>query len=739
MSSARDHLTRLGQSIREGFAHNRRVMSYAEYLELVAAAPRAQLRSAPQYLVDCFDHYGTDTVQFPWGKIRRFRLFDCPWADGRDRLVGQEDVQNRVYRTLTNFVHEGASNQLILLHGPNGSAKSTFVRCIGRALQHYSTIEEGAVYRVNWIFPAQKIGRGGIGFTGSQDLPGSADDSFAYLPEEMVDAKVPDELRDHPLLLVPLDRRHELLERLLGKDFSLPDYLRFGRLSHKNRAIYEALLTSYQGDYLKVLRHVQVERFYIQHRYREGYITVEPKLAVDATERQITADRSIAALPAALQSVSLFEYGGELVNANRGLIEYSDLLKRPLEAYKYLLSTIERSSVSMANATLFLDLVFMGTSNEIHLAAFKETAEFQSFKGRLELVRVPYILDFSLEQQIYQGKIGEAAGTRHVAPHCAYVLALWAVLTRMRKPQVEAFSKKIAELVVRLTPLEKAELYALGQTPESVGAVAAKELRANLEAILRESDSYPLYEGLTGASPREMLAVLFNAANSSAYAYVSPLAIFDELGELVKQVSVYRFLKQDVQPGGFHDHRAFIELARERYIDRVDDEVRSAMGLVEESEYERIFHRYINHVMHWIKKEKLVNPTTGRHEDPDESMMREVEKTLQVPTASTDFRHDLISRIGAWSLDHPREKPDYNRIFADYFKRLKEDYFGRRKKNIRRGIQDLLTLLTNGGGLDEDARSQARQTLHNLIERFGYREDSARDAVSLLYRRRYPE
>ena len=72
----------------------------------------------------------------------------------------------------------------------------------------------------------------------------------------------------------------------------------------------------------------------------------------------------MAALPAALQSISLFEYGGELVNANRGLVEYQDLLKRPLESYKYLLTTVERSSVSLQTATLFLDLVFIGPEPE---------------------------------------------------------------------------------------------------------------------------------------------------------------------------------------------------------------------------------------------------------------------------------------------------------------------------------------------------------------------------------------
>ena len=68
-----------------------------------------------------------------------------------------------------------------------------------------------------------------------------------------------------------------------------------------------------------MLRHVQVERFYVSHRYREAVATVEPQLAVDARSRQLTMDRSLAALPPALQSLALYEYQGELVDANRGL------------------------------------------------------------------------------------------------------------------------------------------------------------------------------------------------------------------------------------------------------------------------------------------------------------------------------------------------------------------------------------------------------------------------------------
>ena len=44
--------------MRESFARNRRVISFAEYLTLFGADSARQLRSAGQYLRDVFDHFG---------------------------------------------------------------------------------------------------------------------------------------------------------------------------------------------------------------------------------------------------------------------------------------------------------------------------------------------------------------------------------------------------------------------------------------------------------------------------------------------------------------------------------------------------------------------------------------------------------------------------------------------------------------------------------------------------------
>jgi predicted Ser/Thr protein kinase len=451
-------------------------------------------------------------------------------------------------------------------------------------------------------------------------------------------------------------------------------------------------------------------------------------------------DRSLASLPPALQSLTLYEYQGELVDGNRGVVDFADLLKRPLESYKYLLGTVEQGRVSMDVATIELDTVFIGSSNEGYLAAFKEIPEFQSFKGRMELVRVPYLLDYKVEQKIYQAQIqsAHAESGKHVAPHVAWVTALWAVLTRMKKPLAEKYGKLLSDVVGKLGPLEKALLYAEAMTPEGLTPEQHRELVAGIDKVARESDSYPNYEGRTGASPREMKLIIMNAAQSPKYQCLSPFAVFDELEDLVRGVTVYEFLKQEPLPGGYHENRKFIFQVRDKLIDRIDDEVRTSMGLVEERRYIDQFERYAAHVSYWVKREKVPNPITGRDDDPDEEMMNEIERILEVSSRREEFRREVIARIGAWSIDHPRQKPDYERIFPRPIAELREAFFSDRKKQVRKINDDLLVLLTDGPSkMLTDAAAAAQSTLTMMKSRFGYCDNCAKDAVLALIRKRY--
>jgi predicted Ser/Thr protein kinase len=752
-----DFLSSVGTQVQQRFVANRMILSYEEYLALFFKEPRLHARSAAQHLRDAMDFFGTEEIETPIGKLRRFKLFDGVGEGlglaenvhgGDGRVAGQEEVQNAIYRQISNFVRAGRVNKLIMLHGPNGSAKSSIITALMRAVEEYSRRPEGIRYRFNWVFPSEKLVKGSIGFGGAPPA-GAKFETFAHLEGEAIEARIQCELKDTPLFLIPRDeRRRMLLEHTRaaerGSDgddaFILSDYMLDGELCQKCRSIYSALLAHYNGDFLKVLRHVQVERFYVSRRYQTASATVEPQMSVDADARQVTADRSHGSLPPPLQNLAFYEPMGALVSGNRGLVEFSDLLKRPLEAYKYLLGTVETASVSLGLFLLQLDAVLIASSNEKHLSAFKEIPDFASFKARIELVRVPYLRRYSVEKQIYDSQLDRATVGKHIAPHTTRIVAMWAVLTRLKKPMVERYKGAVRSIIDDLSPNEKLQLYDSGKAPDRLSLQQANELRAQLPALYRESDAYPNYEGRAGASAREMKTILLNAAQNAQYKCLNPLAVIEELTELVKDKTVYEFLQQE-RMDDFHAHEEFVRVVEDDYLDIIDQEIRDSMGLVSETQYKDLFERYVQHVSSSLKGEKIRNRVTGEYEKPDEDLMAHTESILMSRGQDKrDFRRSLISSVGAFRLDHPDVEIDYSRIFPDLFRHLREHFFEERKKTIKRNKENFLRYLGDEkSSLLERDRHQVESMLTTMRDRYHYCEHCAKDAILFLMRKRYSD
>jgi serine protein kinase len=738
-------LETIRRDVKTRFESQKRVLSFREYLELVQASPRRHTRDAARYLKDSMDFFGSYEVSKPTGTLRRWKLFDLELGRHdrgrqvelrlRDRLAGHEAAQAAFYRILDGFEREGRANRLVLLHGPNGSAKSTFVSCLMRGLEAYSESDEGALYRFSWIFPRSREG-GGIGFTTASDELGQAD-SFAHLPEERIIAKLPSSVREHPLLLLPRDVRQQLIATAYEKAGvveAAPDWVWAGQLARKNQQIFQALLTAYRGDLDRMLAHIQVERFYISRRYRVGAVTIGPQMSVDASERQITADRSIESLPASLSALTLFEPYGELVDASGGIVEFSDLLKRPLEAWKYLLLAIENGEVSLQMSNLPINAVMVASSNELHLSAFRQHPEYNSFRGRIVRIRMGYLLDVHGEREIYDGQIVPQI-PKHVAPHTTYVAALWAVLTRLRRPDASRFeSSELGTIVASLTPLEKADLLSDGVVPARFDADQAKVLASGIAEVSEEGTTASDYEGISGASPREVRMLLLDAAADFAAPCVSPVTLLNRMAEFCERDD-YEFLK--AQPDGpYRDHRAFVDQVRERWLDIVESELRAASGLIDEQSPMTLFDRYVNHVSHWVKKERIYNPVTGKDEDPDIDLMRGVEGKLDGDDAQ-DFRNELLSAIAAWAIDHPDQDVDYEALFPHYIERLRQAYFDERRGQIGEIGRAMMAILDEDDGLESDLREAAQQALQVLIGVYGYQRSSVKVALGALIDARY--
>ncbi|MFN7972493.1 MAG: hypothetical protein U0166_09110 [Acidobacteriota bacterium] len=188
----------------------------------------------------------------------------------------------------------------------------------------------------------------------------------------------------------------------------------------------------------------------------------------------------------------------------------------------------------------------------------------------------------------------------------------------------------------------------------------------------------------------------------------------------------------------YHDHAKFIEDIREEYLDRVNEEVRDSLELVAEDEYVRLFERYVLNVKAFIKREKLYRESTKSYELPDERLMAQVEKTLDVKGDAAVFRANLIGRIGAWIVENEGKEVSYLDVFPELLARLKDDFYRGRKKVVEQISRSLLTVGTDEFAmLDADAQAHVQGALERMQARYGYCARCAKEAIVYLIRRRY--
>lgn len=708
----------------------RRILSFSEYLQEVRRRP-GQLRNATTYLRDCMLHFGTYEVRRHGRAFTRYRLFDAPFDPGLVRLIGHEPAQNAFFSFLQTQAGHGRAPRLFLFHGPNGSAKSTFFQLLAAALEAYSATDEGALYRFNWIFPAAPSRGRGIGFTDGPVRSRPDGESFAHLDGETIDALLPDEFRDSPLLLIPREARQAFLRELLGPDAELPAWLEKADLHPRNRQIFDTLLLAVPGGAAGVLRHVQVERFTLSRRYRRGLVTVEPKMTADAHARQITADRSLQSLPPALQNLELYRYGGDLVDANRGLVEFADLLKRPLEGFKYLITTLEEGYLSLDNAILQFDLFYCGSANDRQFLAFSETPDFASFEGRCEFARMPYLLDYHEEARILELALSEARTHKPIAPHVLTCAGLWAVMSRLVVPQSSL--EGVDPRLLGLNVLEKALWYADGILPEAFTAEQARVASALLPEFLHQQNSELVYEGGIGASPRLMRSVLLRALTRPDAAFCSVTHLFAELELVMKQKATFEFVNYPGQEGGYHDLPKILEYTRRNWQRRLERDLWEAASLVELGSVLDQLEEYINLVIHYVKKEKIKDPVTGQYHNPSEARLKAFEAEMELTGAAHEFRQNCVSRVAAHKIDHPDEALDLRRVFAPELDRVFHRQLVDRRAHLAGLCRTLQEHLETGQDPPAERAAWVADTRRRLEER-GYFREAAMEMLAWYVR-----
>lgn len=719
------------------------ILSFNEYMDFFEKHPSQECRPSYEYLLDMLDYFGKS-------KRGHYKLFQTVHPDSPP-VFGQFRPQKALYENLKTFQEEGVNNKFILLVGPNGSSKTSLVNKFMKGAEVYSETPEGALYTFSWVFPLENFIKGSLGLGPKQTQEHLQ--SYAHLDDKDITTIITSELKDPPILLIPPKYRKELIEQGLK---AYPDklesikksYLYNGDLSKRNKMIYDALLKNYKGNHQEVLKHIRVERFRVSKRYSVGAVTIEPQIHIDARIQQITMDKRLVNLPPSLQSLNLFSLQGETILANRGILEFSDLLKRPMDAFKYLLMTTETASLNLQGILTALDIFFIGTSNEIHFAAFKQHPDFNSFKGRFNFVKVPYLLDYKNEAKIYREQVHGLKNMAIFEPHSVTILSLFAIMTRLRSCQSTNYQdKKLSQIAQGLNPLEKALAYCVEEKniPERLDSELKTILKHNLDQIKVEFENDGLYEGKFGISPRDIKKIIYELAENNKI--ITFIEVIEYLEKLITKKSSFDFLNMSPQ-GDFHNPARFITLLKNYGLDIFDKELRNSLGLIDNRSYENYIKRYIENINALIKGEKIKNEITGKFEDCDEFFIKEFEASINLKEDANNFRSHLISKLGAYYLDNPGIRITYKDVFPDLMKRLQESFRDEQKKMIQNISKYLVFYESelgkdgklkniNSPQLSEKNRQTITKTLENLQKEYHYTQNAAISLLKYIIKERY--
>ena len=649
--------------------------TFQEYLEQVKKNPKLT-RNAYQRMYDMIIESGTeDYIDFKKHVIR-YKFFDDKPNNGKDAVFGL-DVQ------LMKFVNVlkaaalgyGTEKRVILLHGPVGSAKSTICRVLKKGLEDYSKTDQGALFTFEWIDEHEKLG----------GLFGKDVKTF------------PSPMNEEPLLLIPEDMRQGLTDEInRGQD---GDYRMkiVGELCPPSRFIFKNLMDRYDGDLMKVLSHVRVKRLFISEADRVGIGTFQPKDEKNQDSTELTGDinyRKIAEYGSD-SDPRAFNFDGEFNVANRGLIEFVEVLKLDVAFLYDLLGASQEHRIKPKKfAQTYIDEVIIGHTNEPEYRRLQDNEFMEALRDRTVKIDIPYITRLKQEVNIYKKDFNsQKLRGISIAPHTIEMAAMWAILTRLEKP------KK-----ANLTRLQKLKLYN--------GKTLANYTEDNVKELRKETTR----EGLDGISPRYIQDKLSNAlvmAQQMNKGSVNPFMVMNELESGLKHHSLISDEERK------QEYRELLSVVKQEYEEIIKGEVQRAIS-ADESALQRLCANYIDSVKAYTQKEKVRNQFTGADDDPDERLMRAIEEKIEIPESrKDDFRREIMNYIGALSLDGKKFNYKMNERLH---KALELKLFEDQKDSIK--LTSLVSSVT-----DKDTQEKIEIVKSRLIKDFGYDEISATDVL----------
>jgi serine protein kinase len=530
--------------------------------------------------------------------------------------------------------------RVLLLYGPPSSGKSQLVILLKRGLEAYTQTEKGAVYAI-------------------ADCPQHED----------------------PLNLMPY---------ALRRDFQNETGIHIeGELCPLCAFKLESL---YQGD----IYQVPVKRLVFSEKARMGigtFVPSDPK-SQDISELVGSIDLSTIGDYGSESDPRAYRFDGELNVANRGLMEFIEMLKAD-ERFLYVLLTLsqEKNIKTGRFSLIYADECVISHTNETEFNEFLANKKSEALHDRMIMIRIPYNLKVSQEERIYQKLLRQTSlDSVHIAPHTLHVAAIFAVLSRLEEPKVAG-----------LTLSKKLKLY----DGEDVDGFRQKDVKQIREQTERE--------GMDGISPRFVINRISTSLIKPDTRCINPIDVLRAIKDGIEQQSQFKKA----------DRERFVNLiadARREYDETARTDVQKAFFVSFEKEAVTLLDNYLDNVEAYLDHNKLTDSITGEEIPPNEKLMRSIEEKVQVPEHGKDsYRNEIFRKV---AMANRRGEPfDYTT-----HDKLKEAI----EKQLFEERRDTIKLTITSRNPDTEQLRKLNQVIETLVSREGYCTECANELLKYV-------
>jgi len=593
-----------------------------EYIELLVEKPNLHM-GAHKRVLKMIEHAGVERDED--GKIVKYKFFE------NDLFGVEEQIVELMSYLRAAAAGSEVARRILLLYGPTSSGKSQLAILLKRGLEAFSKEPEGAIFKL-------------------ADSPMSED----------------------PLTAVPLELRDTF-----AQEYGLKIQ---GQLSPVMDLVLEE---KYGGNFMDM----EVTQYFISEKSRESIGTFVPsdKKSQDISELVGSLDLSTIGKFGSESDPRAWRFDGELNVANRGLMEFVEMLKVDQKFLYVLLTLAQEKNIKTGRFPLiYADEFIFAHTNETEYKRFLNKDEMEALHDRTISLKFPYNLNVDNEEKIYDKLIKQSDfGDVHLAPHTLTCAAIFAVLSRLKESSHQG-----------LSPINKLRLYN-GEEVEGFSAAEVTKFRDEFDD-----------EGMDGISPRYVINRISSKLADGAD-FVTPMDIIRSLRDGLKSNPKIGAADRDRLDGILtHVIEEYSKLAR--------NDVQKAFFVNFEDEIVNLLDNYMDNVEAFLDG-GTVDDEWGEPHVADERLMRSIEEKIQITeSGKKSFRQEIYRKM----LKSMKDSGEYN--YKDH-PRLREAL----ERQLFDERKDVIRMTVSSRNPDEKELRKVNQVIDVLCEKYGYTAQSA--------------